>query len=387
MTGRMRLTAVASLALLLVAGISLALAWFLPAAVGASTEDPEAQWMVSGHSNEERVHETSLVEVRGATAAHCGRCHSEQGFVAWVPQLKAGNPGLLAGPDGKPATVEHLKSLGLTADTARPITCDACHTETYETRIRDSTPMLPAGFQASGVGAGALCMTCHNTRNGRIEWNVADVKRYTAPHHSAQADVIMGQNVYFLDFGAADMVSPHAAFVGDSCVTCHLELGKNGHEFKPSEQVCANCHGPQLTPERVQKPVKGLLAEVMQAFNNRFLALYAGKVARADLWDPETDQTTRGASLNGAEIRSVELLGIHGQMGLKMTMADGRELYSQLGGLKDSAGKPVVPTTDPLVKAGWNYLLVLWDGSYGVHNPSFARTVLLTTIGELKTGR
>ena len=25
---------------------------------------------------------------RRGTAAHCGRCHSEQGFLAWLPQLQ-----------------------------------------------------------------------------------------------------------------------------------------------------------------------------------------------------------------------------------------------------------------------------------------------------------
>ena len=29
-----------------------------------------------------------------------------------------------------------------------------------------NTPLLPAGFQANGVGRGALCITCHNSRNG-----------------------------------------------------------------------------------------------------------------------------------------------------------------------------------------------------------------------------
>src|SRR3970282_109644 len=87
--------------------------------------------------------------------------------------------------------------------------------------------MLPAGFEARGVGAGALCMTCHNTRNGAITWNAADPRRFTAPHVAAQADVIMGKNVYFVNFGE-NFVSPHAAFTGDSCL-CHGDANEVVH--------------------------------------------------------------------------------------------------------------------------------------------------------------
>jgi hypothetical protein len=37
-----------------------------------------------------------------------------------------------------------------------------------------------------------------------------------------------------------------------------------------------------------------------------------------------------------------------------------------------------------IVKASWNYFLFHSDGSKGVHNPRFARTVLGATLEALK---
>ena len=353
-----------------------------PAAVVEGADaDIESQWATSGHANEELALDEATVETRQASAAHCGRCHASQGFAAWTEQLKKGNPGNIVGPDGKPATVEYLASLGLTKQTVKPIDCQACHTDTFELRIAGSAPMLPAGFDAKGVGKGALCMTCHNTRNGQVVWDKADPGRYTAPHHSSQADVIMGKNVYFVNYGD-QYVSPHAAFTGDSCVTCHMQLGE-GHTFKASESGCATCHGSGYEAAMVQKPVQILLDETAAAINARFIKHFRDKVTQVGAWDPVTDKTTT-KPLDGSQIVSVTPTGIHGQMAFEMKLKDGSTVMAQLGEIKGADGKPVIPTGDPLVRAMWNYLLVLWDGSNGVHNPSFVRTVLTATQQALR---
>ena len=137
----------------------------------------------------------------------------EQGFLAWLPQFQAGNPGLIIKPDGSPADVPFLASLGLTRFSVRPQTCTTCHQADYSLRQVASTPMLPAGFRAIGVGLGAQCMLCHNTPERRHHLEQADPARYTAPHVAAQADVIMGKNSYFLDYGN-NFISPHATLYG-----------------------------------------------------------------------------------------------------------------------------------------------------------------------------
>jgi len=137
----------------------------------SSKEAIQREWEQSAHNNGVMGAKTlsvATVEARGEAAAHCARCHSEQGFLAWLEQLKKGNPGNLVGPDGKPATLDYLKGLGLTQAQVRPITCKTCHDEDGDLRLVHDTPMLPSGFQATAVGNAALCITCHNSRNGRI---------------------------------------------------------------------------------------------------------------------------------------------------------------------------------------------------------------------------
>lgn len=368
----------------LAALVGLVLAGWASAPQGVAEgagESIEEQWQASGHANREMAVEEATVEGRQASAAHCGRCHASQGFAVWVEQLKAGNPGNIVGPDGKAASVEYLASIGLTKESVRPIDCQACHTESFELRLTGSAPMLPSGFDAQGVGSGALCMACHNTRNGAVRWDAADPGRYTAPHHSAQADVLLGKNVYFVDYGDA-YVSAHAAFTGDSCVTCHMELGE-GHRFRASASGCASCHGSGYGPERVQEPVATLLDETARAISDRFVQRFAPKVTRVAAWDPATDQT-REVAVDGSRIVRVAPTAIHGQMGLEITLQDGTVLQAQLAQILGADGRPVVPTGDPIVRAMWNYLLVLWDGSKGVHNPTFVHTVLLATQRALR---
>jgi hypothetical protein len=87
------------------------------------------------------------------------------------------------------------------------------------------------------------------------------------------------------------------------------------------------------------------------------------------------------------KIKSVEISpGIHGQVSLKFNLSDGKAVYSQLGNIKDACGqqgKPVFATSDPIVHALWNYLLVDYDGSKSVHNPMSTRNVLNATINTI----
>jgi hypothetical protein len=109
------------------------------------------------------------------------------------------------------------------------------------------------------------------------------------------------------------------------------------------------------------------------------------KLACVVSWDPKSDKDTPNVAIDGKRIKQIEIPpdGIHGQISLKFVMDDGKEIYSQMGNMKTAcgdAGKPVFATSDPVVRALWNYLLFQYDGSKGVHNPRFARNVLLTTI-------
>jgi mono/diheme cytochrome c family protein len=348
----------------------------------AAAQGPEAEWRKSKHANKELAQEGTWAN-RKEAAGHCGRCHTEQGFRAWVPQLLKGDPTFIKKPDGKPVDEAFLNSLGMTKDKVNPINCDTCHTSAG-LRVQNDVPMLPNGIPLKAVGKGALCMACHNTRNGRIAWDSPDPRiKYTQPHEAAQADVIMGKNVYFYN-DTGDTASPHAVFTGDSCVTCHYSLSKGGHAFKAGE--CDACHGEKMKESFVQKGAEDLLKQLGALIQKKVMAS-KDKIACVTSWDEKTDKDTPNTPINGSQIKAVEIpMGIHGQISLTFVMQDGKKVMSQLGNVKDACGdkgKPVFATTDPVVRALWNYLLFWYDGSKGVHNPRFTRNVLIATIDAM----
>jgi len=125
------------------------------------------------------------------------------------------------------------------------------------------------------------------------------------------------------------------------------------------------------------------MRDLVEAISARALAGKA-RIATVDAFDEKTDTTTPNVRVNPAELVGFEPTEIHGQSGLILKLSGGRQLASQLGGIKDAAGTPVYATADPLVRALWNYFLLHGDGSEGVHNPRFYRTVILATIEALK---
>jgi hypothetical protein len=342
-----------------------------------------ADWQKSKHANKELPTHEATWEGRQETAAHCGRCHSEQGFLAWLPQLLKGDPSLIKKPDGSKADEAYIKSLGLTKDQVRPITCAVCHSSGSTLRVKDNIPLLPSGVTVQNAGKGAQCMVCHNTRNGRVNWENPDPKNYTQPHDAAQSDVLLGKNVYFLnDTGAT--AGSHATKTGDTCVTCHKEKGTGGHTFKPAD--CSVCHGDKMKKETIQQGTSDLLKQLSAAVQKKVLA-GKDKVACVTSWDPKTDKDTPDTTIDGKQIKSVEIPpGIHGQISLKFNLQDGKAVYAQMGNIKDACGqqgRPVFATSDPIVRALWNYSLFINDGSKGVHNPTFARNVLNATINTI----
>ena len=354
----------------------------------SSKEAIQQEWEQSAHNNGVMGAKTlsvATVEARAEGAAHCARCHSEQGFIAWLDQLKKGNPGNLVGPDGRPATVDHLKSLGLTRDQVKPITCKACHDEDGDLRLANDTPMLPSGFRAVAVGNAALCIACHNSRNGRIAWSAEDPGRYTSPHASSQGDVLLGKNAFFVD-DTKEWPNPHAFFSGSSCSTCHMSLAGtgeySGHTFKTPENLCASCHGTKYAKEMVQENTEHLLSLVRIRVNARVLAV-RDRIKTVRAYNPDTGQFTPNTPVK-APVYRVDITSVAGQIAFKMTLTDGTVLYSQLGDIRDEKGQPIFTTKDPIVRASWNYLLLVNDRSKGVHNPTYTRAVLLATLNALQ---
>ncbi|MGC9027562.1 MAG: multiheme c-type cytochrome, partial [bacterium] len=374
-----------------------------------------SQWAKSGHANLQLAIDEATVESRGTSAGHCGRYHSAQGFNKYLDQVASGiNDGT------KPLVglnVTGLANLGLTKSNVQPQTCQACHDPhdagtPAQLRVFGNTFTLAAGFTAASVGAGAICMECHNTRNGEHDDSIS-VYSYTAPHTPSQADILMGQNSYFTNVQNVSYISKHAN-IGDTCVTCHMTLNPNqsptaeapyhGFVLNPQDKpaLCASCHGSGVTGEALQSEVESLLAQLSNKLGvktSTFINTYASTNSICvNNWDPVTDTynpTTLIVAGSGTSVTSATFLEIHGQEGYQLwTSSSPAPYYSQLGAITfttsscvGATGTPVFalsnPTATTIVKAGWNYALVEGDGSLGIHNPTYVLTILNNTLYQL----
>ncbi len=241
-----------------------------------NTSDPK-----TGMSHSNRADAVKMGTQYGGYDGHCGRCHTAQGFVQFVDLLGQGNPGVLA------------TMTDVTANNVEPQTCTACHdphdaTNPNQLRVYGDTSLLPAGFQILGVGKGALCMTCHNSRDGlqsnsttktylhedTESYNGGNPADYSAPHQACQSDVFTGHNAYFMG-GQLPATSPHAA-IEDTCVGCHMANNPNTyishgnptvqtHMFRVQDSdlgtLCGNCHAKGfVNGEGIQGATEGGLA-------------------------------------------------------------------------------------------------------------------------------
>jgi len=350
------------------------------------------QWQLSGHANYE------LAISEGEDGA-CARCHTGNGFLAWVPVLLDDDPNTDPLADVEVTWASHE---------IHPVTCQACHDphavgtvsgdeNNATVRITGNTPPLLAGFTAETVGNGAICMTCHNSRRGlRNDGNYGEIagttEAFRAPHLGTQTDVIMGQNAYGIEVGDR---SPHS-LVGDSCVTCHMQatppppglsynLGGTNHTFFAAPEICADCHGDTVTAEDVEGPFELAMDELKAAIEEAYGDLMAAQFDAGNSIDVNGLATLTSM----ADVIDIEFTESHGRQGLALTLADGTELEAQR--VTDISVVP--PTGDPfglwetagegLPKAGWNYLLLESDSSEGVHNPDFSTEVIEASIDGL----
>ncbi len=373
------------------------------------------QWQESGHSGIE-----STTTPERATSNSCARCHSVQGFLLWLKQGDLTKP--IQGKNGN-ATADEMVALGFTADKLDAVTCVACHDphaqgtlsgepNTATVRIINDTLLLPAGFKASEVGKGALCITCHNTRNA-VHNIDAPPTSYSAPHTASQADVLMGENAYFV---GVPQRSPHS-YVKDTCVTCHMEstpppaefsyqLSGTNHSFGASTAICKDCHTATFNAKALEAGTEDKLHKLGQQMSAYLLGKMPAKVTIKDYTPHDLkgvayDVLSDNMEISKDNIAAMEPAEPHGQQGFIIKFKSPvtftykptgesphtvtlSEAEVRLGDITTDGTKVLIAATDTLVKAGWNFFLIEGDGSEGIHNPAFASAVLDATIAALR---
>ena len=386
-----------------------------------ATQDAATGW---GHSNRGTI---ALGASATGLSTSCGRCHVAQGYELYSQALESGKVGLTA----------NAVTATITTANAEPVSCVACHdphdaSNPNQLRFYGDTPNLPGGFAGFGLGKGALCVTCHNSRNGAQSgsttltylhedgqtYNSGNPTGYSAPHQADQGDVFLGRNAYFMGT-TLPMLSKHAA-IEDTCVGCHMKLNPkgfngfegftaSGHLFRindaDQQQLCSNCHGADVNGEGTQAQVEQLLTTLSSKMGAAVKAKangVAGGIINVTAWDPDADAYSTTAfpiAMTGTAANPVVSVGveeIHGQVGylltftkdVNVTFASGtkpmRTFGVQMGALKDNQTSPAAlfALSGNLVRAGWNYFLIEGDQSKGLHNPTFALGVLNASNGK-----
>jgi hypothetical protein len=388
-----------------------------------------------GHGN--RVDAQTLGASATGMSASCGRCHTAQGYSLYAGLLKQNIVTMTCSPL---ATCDPLALLPTTATLAQvtsanaePVTCTGCHdphdaTNPNQLRFYGDIAMTPAGFGAFGMGKGAVCITCHNSRNGTIAtsdtftylhedgqaYNGGNPTAYSAPHQADQGDVFTGHNAYFMGT-SLPMTSKHAA-ITDTCVGCHMKLNPETymshgalataeHLFRITDTnkatLCANCHGTTVDGEGIQAQVEAQLTALQSKASTAFKAKVAGLPSPIlNVIANDADGTTSPSFALDTSlypITSATFVEIHGQVSLQLTLATAvtipwggtatRTLSTfavQLGALKDNqtTPAPVYALSGRFIRAGWNYFLVEGDQSKGLHNPSFVTAVMNNTLAQ-----
>jgi hypothetical protein len=339
------------------------------------------QWQLSGHANYE-------LAIDEGDSGNCSRCHTANGFLEWLPILL----------DDDPET-DPLDSIDVTweIDDTHPQTCTACHDPHAEgttsggdsnatVRISGDTPPLIAGFQVTGAGRGAICMTCHNSRRGLRNDDTFDEffgtsEAARAPHGSAQTDMLMGENAYLVEVGARGGHS----FIDETCVDCHMEStpppdvlsynsGGTNHTFFAAKDICADCHSPHLVAEDIQNSVQLLMDQVQDLQEDGILALIGDLIDAGNTIDLDGEATI----VDVADISDIEFGEARGRQSITVTFSGGATFgpyrmndVNVVDATPEETGQLYDFAEPFLIKSGWNWNLVHNDGSLGIHNPFY----------------
>jgi len=211
-----------------------------------------------------------------------------------------------------------------------PYDCRTCH-QIHTTYTRadfaltgnaQPAPLEMAGGTFDG-GKGNLCANCHQIRN---ELPVAaggniDLGTNTrfGTHYGVEAQMLLGVG----GLGVTGSPSPHYTLVEDTCVGCHMGEERN-HTYLPEVERCQACH---------------------------------------------------------ADAENFDINGVQTEIAAMLTQVHDLLIAS---GIMNEEGRSI-PGVYPegVASAMWNYKMVEYDQSMGVHNSAYARALLEAALAAL----
>ncbi len=321
------------------------------------------QWEVSPHAGGYEG-----ISSQEGTRSACAGCHSPQGY---VDRTRGLTPSVSTGP----------------------LTCQVCHDPhnvaqfpevAHQVRVYDSVTigdvtktngvvnpdgslsLVTSTMTLTNKGTAALCMSCHNARSlpyqnaGTVGSPIPNYMK-SLPHESTATEVLNG--IGAADQGNAEGNSFHTYLA--ECTTCHMySNGSNtvgDHTFSMTDRLtgddnvaaCNQCHTEPVTGfdfvavnaqdydgngviEGVQTEVQGLLTILSNKFADVGVTVYDSY--------PFIDSTS----------------------------------YTTVTNLYPSEAAPIR-------RALWNRVLIVREGSFGVHNTQFTVRLLQSSYTDLST--
>lgn len=189
-----------------------------------------------------------------------------------------------------------------------------------------------------------VCAQCHNDRGSA--WT--DTSR--SPHQSPQYNMLLGTAGVLPNGTSPNFPSTHSR-LEMQCAECHMQTATNnasGHTFEvASYQVCMGCHTDPA----------GLVASVTNSAVTNSIAFEIQQTkSYLDLWATNTVPNTP----------SLEGLQQYGTLAWEYTTPGN---LSPAGSGPSATDQTLIP--DDIKKARFDLYLVLYDGSYGVHNAPY----------------
>jgi hypothetical protein len=295
-------------------------------------------------------HAKGTWKARGNSGS-CAPCHSGSGYVKW-------------NYDGRPERDNGLPASITDPPTPTLITCAVCHdphdaSNIHQLRFEDTQLGDGAPITYELYGTGSQCMECHRSRRNAVEYtsDIGNASSHYGPHHGPQADMLIGANAP--DFGVVLPTSPHSIATENACVDCHmagehLDPAGNvnvvgGHTWNMNDvegndhvEVCAPCHG-----------------NVGSTFKEKKYYINGN------------------ADLDGNGVAEGLQLEVHG-------------LMEQLALLLPPVGEPEVSIVGDstnlsleIMRAGYAYIWVEEDRSFGIHNPAFTVSLLKAALADM----
>ncbi|MFH2050287.1 MAG: hypothetical protein ABIJ12_12670 [bacterium] len=299
---------------------------------GTPLDGIAAQFANSVHASGDNTNRNRLYSSRYAS---CERCHTSEGFIEYVT--------------GVPADGDHFTSFNC-------FTCHQPHTN-GDLRVRVTDPYVLENGATYDRENSNTCASCHHSRSDvadEVHDGVTMTSRY-GPHHSNQADMLIGENAYEYD-GYDYTGSWHETGVVNGCPSCHMNgavhesIGGHSWNMVNEENEYENIYGCNVAGCHIADPVEEL--------------------DRATLSDFDDDGVAEGAQTEVEDLVA-EL---------------GDLLYD--AGLVDADHEPleIVVSTADSAGAVYNFKFVEEDRSEGIHNTAYAVALLKSSINFLTSG-